>query len=76
MYTHFNSVNNLELFAAALQLRIKPLIKAISTYLASQIYFKKNSVEEYQKIRAKLEIREITQEDSRKISDLFPLLNK
>ncbi len=69
-------VDNLELFRAAVNLRVGSLIKAISASFATKIFFLKNDVKDYQAKRDGFKIREITHDDSRVIADEFPLLNK
>lgn len=71
-----NSVDNLDLFRAAVNLRVNSLIKAISASFAAKIYFKKNDVKDYQVRREASKVKEITHEESRIIADEFPLLNK
>ena len=71
-----SSFDNLELFKAAVNLRVSSLVKAISASFATKIFFKKNDVKDYQGKRDEKKIKEITHEDSRTIADEFPLLNK
>lgn len=70
------SVNNLDLFGAAIALRVESLIKAISAYFATQIFFKKNDIQAYKERRDHYKIREITHEDSDKIAAEFRTLNE
>lgn len=71
-----NLVNNLELFKAALTLRIPSLVQAISAAFAAKVFFKKNDIAAYKGKRDEFKIKEITHEDSDKIAEEFPLLNK
>jgi len=71
-----NPVDNLDLFRAAVNLRVNSLVRAISASFATKIFFKKNDVKDYQTRRDAAHVREITHEDSRVIADEFPLLNK
>lgn len=71
-----NPVNNLELFNAAIALRVTSLIKAISAAFATKVIFGKNDIEGYKARRAEYNVREITHEDSDRIAAEFRTLNE